>query len=93
VQVLQPHGFAQSAERTAEFVANNIFLAASQQPLSSWPDHCMGVIPTMLYAVSLGKYDGTIGALGNNFFVVNGFLAALVKHMVQFLKVKEYEGT
>ncbi len=53
----------------------------------------MGVIPTMLYAVSLGKYDGTIGALGNNFFVVNGFLAALVKHMVQFLKVKEYEGT
>jgi hypothetical protein len=92
MQVLQPHGFAQSAERTAEFVANNIFLSASDQPLSSWPDHCLGVIPTMLYAVSLGKCDGTIGALGNN-FVVNGFLAALVKHMVQFLKVKEYEGS
>jgi NADH dehydrogenase FAD-containing subunit len=60
-------------------------LAAEQPPTRTYPHSVVGnTVTPFIYCISLGKYDGTLGFNG---FVINGFIAALAKWLIEWTKV------
>jgi hypothetical protein len=60
------------------------------QPLAKYPESVAGSDTSpLVYAISLGRYDGS---LAFNWLVINGVLAALVKWVIEWTKVCQMEG-
>ncbi|GAB5357021.1 hypothetical protein AAMO2058_000338000 [Amorphochlora amoebiformis] len=74
-----------TAEVNAHLVAENVRRMAKRKPLLPYPKGVVGASKTpRIYALSLGKYDGS---LGFNSLVVNGSMAAFFKWMVEWTKI------
>ena len=76
------------AETSGHVAAANILRRARGQPLLAYPDGWAGEGQELpfVYVVSLGKYDGSLGFNG---IVVNGVLAAVVKWVLEWTKVRQ----
>jgi len=78
------------AEMNGKMAAMNLIRHARCQPLLKYPEALAGAaVMPLVYVVSLGRYDGS---LGFNSLVVNGPLAALVKFVLEYTKVAQMEG-
>lgn len=78
------------AEMNGKAAAINVLRAAAGQPLLTYPDDLAGApVMPLVYVVSLGRFDGS---LGFNWLVINGALAAVVKWVLEWTKVKQMEG-
>jgi len=78
------------AELNAEAAAENVLRSIAGKPLLKYPDDIVGAsVSPLVYVVSLGRYDGS---LGFNQLTINGGLAALVKFVIEWTKVKQMEG-
>lgn len=74
-----------TAELNAHLICKNLYLAEKGEVLLSYPDGVTGGIPTpIIYCVSLGKYHAT---LGMNWLVVNGFVSAVMKWLLEYTKM------
>mmetsp|Transcript_84632 Transcript_84632/g.149889 ORF Transcript_84632/g.149889 Transcript_84632/m.149889 type:complete len:547 (+) Transcript_84632:46-1686(+) len=79
------------AEMNGAVAAENILHHARGSPLLRYPEAMAGAqISPLVYVVSLGRYDGS---LGFNKLVVNGVLAAILKWIVEWTKVRQMEGS
>eukprot|EP00929_Paragymnodinium_shiwhaense_P119473 TRINITY_DN9137_c0_g1_i2.p1 TRINITY_DN9137_c0_g1~~TRINITY_DN9137_c0_g1_i2.p1 ORF type:complete len:483 (-),score=86.73 TRINITY_DN9137_c0_g1_i2:388-1779(-) len=78
------------AEMNGKLAAKNIIRLASKEQLLRFPDDMAGApIMPLVYVVSLGRYDAS---LGFNQIVVNGLLASLMKWIIEWTKVCQLEG-
>ena len=78
------------AELNGKAAAENVLRLVAEKPLLKYPDDIVGAaISPLVYVVSLGRYDGS---LGFNQLTINGGLAALVKFVLEWTKVKQMEG-
>ena len=78
------------AELNGKAAAENILRCIVKKPLLKYPDDIVGApVSPLVYVVSLGRYDGS---LGFNQLTINGSLAALVKFVLEWTKVKQMEG-
>merc|ERR1711871_336813 len=78
------------AELNGKAAAENILRCMAEKPLLKYPDDIVGApVSPLVYVVSLGRYDGS---LGFNQLTINGSLAALVKFVLEWTKVKQMEG-
>jgi len=81
------------AEANGDAVAMNILNHLAGRPKSTWVkypyDICGSAVMPLVYVVSLGRYDGS---LGFNKVVINGACAALVKWVIEWTKVKQMQG-
>jgi len=78
------------AEMNGAAAAINIIHHSRQEELMKYPDGLAHAsINPFVYVVSLGRYDG---CLGFNGLVINGVLAALVKWILEWTKVRQMEG-
>jgi apoptosis-inducing factor 2 len=60
-------------------------LTEQEPPTRTYPHSVVGqAVTPFIYCISLGKYDGTLGFNG---FVINGFIAALAKWLIEWTKV------
>jgi len=79
-----------TAEVNAQLAAHNVLLHASHSKLLDYP---RGVVHAELtpkiYCLSLGKYDASLGFNG---LVINGWIAALFKWLLEWTKVAAAEG-
>lgn len=79
------------AEMNGAVAAENIIHHARGLPLLRYPEAMAGAqISPLVYVVSLGRHDGS---LGFNKLVVNGILAAILKWIVEWTKVRQMEGS
>eukprot|EP00009_Paramoeba_aestuarina_P002170 CAMPEP_0201515152 /NCGR_PEP_ID=MMETSP0161_2-20130828/6800_1 /ASSEMBLY_ACC=CAM_ASM_000251 /TAXON_ID=180227 /ORGANISM="Neoparamoeba aestuarina, Strain SoJaBio B1-5/56/2" /LENGTH=546 /DNA_ID=CAMNT_0047911901 /DNA_START=104 /DNA_END=1741 /DNA_ORIENTATION=+ len=79
------------AEMSGKIAAKNIkTLSASSSSLLRYPEDLSGssLLP-LVYVISLGSDDGS---LGFNTLVMNGFLAAVMKFIIEDTKVREMRG-
>jgi len=76
---------AYTAELQAHVVTSNVKLSCKSLPLLKYPEGAVGSsqVPS-IYCISLGKYDAS---LGFNSLVVNGFLAAIFKWLIEWTKM------
>merc|ERR1712139_47680 len=78
------------AEMNGEAAAMNVMRLSRQEPLLKYPESLVGASTSpLVYVVSLGRFDGS---LGFNQLVINGMLAALVKWIIEWTKVRQMEG-
>merc|ERR1711959_829579 len=78
------------AEMNGIAAAMNVAHHYRNEPLAKYPDSIAGAgVSPLVYVVSLGRYDGS---LGFNDLVINGSLAAIVKWVLEWSKVKQMEG-
>lgn len=78
------------AELNGKAAAENILRLCYGKPLLKYPDDiCGDKVSPLVYVVSLGRYDGS---LGFNQLVINGSFAAMVKFVLEWTKVKQMEG-
>lgn len=78
------------AELNGDAAATNVIRHSRNEHLEKYPDAFVGASASpLVYVVSLGRYDG---CLGFNEVVVNGMLAALMKWILEWTKVREMEG-
>ena len=78
------------AEMNGAAAAHNILAMIKGNALSKYPECIAGSsVSPLVYVVSLGRYDGS---LGFNSVVINGFVAALVKWVLEWTKIKQMEG-
>lgn len=74
-----------TAELNAHLICKNVVRHLAGDALKSYPRGVTGGIPTpIIYCVSLGKYDAT---LGMNWLVVNGFVSAVMKWLLEWTKM------
>lgn len=79
------------AEMNGHVAAENIVHHARGLPLLRYPEAMAGAqISPLVYVVSLGRYDGS---LGFNKLVINGVFAAILKWVVEWTKVRQMEGS
>ena len=77
------------AEMNGAAAAGNILSMMRGNPLQKYPESIAGAsISPLVYVVSLGRYDGS---LGFNNIVLNGSVAALVKWVLEWTKIKQME--
>eukprot|EP00756_Hemistasia_phaeocysticola_P004450 Hpha_TRINITY_DN12822_c0_g1::TRINITY_DN12822_c0_g1_i1::g.24290::m.24290 len=82
---------AYNAELSGAAAACNILNLVRGKQLLQYPD-CKagdGRVPPLLYVLSLGPYDGTMGFAG---VVLSGSLTAFIKHMLEWTKVRQMRG-
>jgi len=81
-----------TAEVNAHVVVENIRrLAAGDVPLAQYPHGATGAATTpKIFCLSLGQHDAS---LGFNSLIINGWLAALVKHFLEWSKVRQQADT
>jgi len=78
------------AEMNGCCAAKNVIRHAQGEALLNYPEAIAGAPASpLVYVVSLGRYDGS---LGFNSLVVNGAVAALVKWILEWTKVAQVEG-
>ena len=78
------------AEMNGAAAANNILAMVNDEKLQKYPESIAGApVSPLVYVVSLGRYDGS---LGFNNIVVNGSIAALIKWVLEWTKIKQMEG-
>jgi len=78
------------AELNGKGAAMNVIRHSQGEKLAKYPDALAGAAASpLVYVVSLGRYDG---CLGFNELVINGALAALVKWVIEWTKVREMEN-
>ena len=78
------------AEMNGAAAAHNILALIKGEALASYPESIThSSISPLVYVVSLGRYDGS---LGFNNVVLNGTLAAIVKWVLEWTKIKQMEG-
>jgi apoptosis-inducing factor 2 len=83
-----------TAEVNGTFIAESIIAKivhggkapnASSEQQRTYPQDVVGNVATpFIYCISLGQYDGTLGFNG---LVINGFIAALMKWLIEWTKV------
>jgi len=74
-----------TAELNGHLAARNILASVQGSKMVRYPEGVVGAAVTpKLYALSLGRYDAS---LGFNWLVVNGFIAAFVKWLLEWTKV------
>lgn len=80
-----------TAEVNAHLVAENVRRLAGGEPLLKYPNGVTGADTTpKIFCLSLGEHDGS---LGFNSLIINGTLAAVVKHFLEWSKVKQQADT
>eukprot|EP00928_Gymnodinium_smaydae_P068390 TRINITY_DN5152_c0_g1_i2.p1 TRINITY_DN5152_c0_g1~~TRINITY_DN5152_c0_g1_i2.p1 ORF type:complete len:495 (+),score=112.98 TRINITY_DN5152_c0_g1_i2:82-1566(+) len=78
------------AEMNGKTAAMNVKRLIRGDSLLRYPDHMAGApVMPLVYVVSLGRYDGS---LGFNTLVLNGFITAVVKWIIEWTKVAQMEG-
>lgn len=78
------------AEMNGTVAAMNVINHMRGQKLLNYPEALSGSsLSPLVYVVSLGRYDGS---LGFNSMVINGLLAALIKWILEWTKVNQMEG-
>lgn len=81
------------AETNGEAAASNILSLSAGRDKSTWVryphDICGNAAMPLVYVVSLGRYDGS---LGFNKLVINGVIAAVLKWVIEWTKVKQMQG-
>jgi len=78
------------AEMNGVAAAMNVIRHSRNEPLLKYPDSVAGAsVSPLVYVVSLGRYDGT---LGFNDLIINGMVAALFKWIMEWTKVRQMEG-
>jgi len=78
------------AEMNGHAAAMNVIHHSRQEKLAKYPDALAGAsISPFVYVVSLGRYDGSLGFNG---IVVNGVIAALMKWILEWTKIRQMEG-
>lgn len=78
-----------TAEVNAHLVCANLRRHEAAKPMLRYPEGVTAAQKTpKVYAVSLGKYDGT---LGFNWLVLNGVLAAVAKWLLEWTKLAATE--
>ncbi len=78
------------AELNGKAAAQNVLRMVRGEPLCRYPEDIVGApVSPLVYVVSLGRYDGS---LGFNQLTINGPLAALVKFVLEWTKVKQMQG-
>jgi len=74
-----------TAEVNGHLVAHNIAAALEGKPLAVYPEGVVGAKTTpKIFCLSLGAYDAT---LGFNWLIVNGWVAAIMKWLLEWTKV------
>merc|ERR1711871_224823 len=80
-----------TAEVNAHLVAENIARLEQAKPLAKYPDGVTGGGATpKIFCLSLGESDGS---LGFNQLVINGSFAAVIKHFLEWSKVRQQADT
>lgn len=80
-----------TAEVNAHVVVENIRRLAANAPLTQYPHGATGAATTpKIFCLSLGQHDAS---LGFNSLIINGWLAALVKHFLEWSKVRQQADT
>jgi len=78
------------AELNGQAVALNVIRHSQGEPLLKYPEAIGGAaVNPLVYVVSLGRYDGS---LGFNKLVINGCISALIKWVLEWTKVAQMEG-
>jgi len=78
------------AEMNGAVAAQNVLRHARGKPLLRYPEDFAGAsVMPLVYVVSLGRYDGS---LGFNRLVINGPFAALMKWFIEWTKMRQMEG-
>ena len=78
------------AEMNGTAAAHNVLALVNGTTLLKYPESISNAsISPLVYVVSLGRYDGSLGFNG---VVVNGAIAAVVKWVLEWTKVRQMEG-